>query len=260
MSQLAYQIDINCDMGESFGLYKIGQDELLFPYISSCNIACGFHGGDPLHIESTIKNAIKHGVQIGAHPSYPDLQGFGRRAMKIPPRELKAIIKYQVAALKGLTEAEGGTLSYVKPHGALYNTAANNNEEGIIIFEAIQEIDENLAIMGLAGSEFEKLVKQNNCRFIREGFADRKYLSNGLLMPRNKPEALIKETQTVLEQVRNMIFHHKVATEKGMISLIVDSICIHGDNPYVLDLVKSIQSLSQVEGFIIQSSLKRIHL
>ena len=138
-------IDINCDMGESYGHFKVGNDDALFPYISSCNIACGFHGGDPFHIAQTIKKAIAHGVRIGAHPAYPDLAGFGRRKMQIPTIELTAIIKYQVAALKGMTESMGGRLAYVKPHGALYNTAANNVAESTTIIEAVQAIDDSLA-------------------------------------------------------------------------------------------------------------------
>lgn len=126
------KIDINCDMGESYGRFKIGNDADIFPLISSCNIACGFHGGDPLHIEDTIKLALKHKVAIGAHPSYPDLAGFGRRQMHLEASELKALIKYQVAALKGMTESLGGRLTFVKPHGALYNSASDNIDEALL--------------------------------------------------------------------------------------------------------------------------------
>jgi UPF0271 protein len=251
-----YQIDINCDMGESYGLYKVGNDELLFPFISSCNIACGFHGGDPFHIETTIKNAIKHDVTIGAHPSYPDLQGFGRRPMKIPFAELKAIIKYQVAAIKGLTEAAGGHLSYVKPHGALYNRIAEDKEEALVVIEAVNEIDSNLAIMGLAGSNFEQLAHQNNVNFISEGFADRRYLPNGLLMPRTMPNAVIPDISRSLQQVKKMIFSHKIATDNGLVDLKVDSICIHGDNPLALELAKAIHLAAHTDKFLIQSPLK----
>ena len=142
MKQLS--IDINCDMGESFGNYSTGNDAEIFPWISSCNIACGFHGGDPFHIEQTLKQAITYGVRIGAHPGYPDLGGFGRRKMKIGRAELKAILKYQIAALKGMTESLGATLAYVKPHGALYNTASTDISETEVILAAISEIDPSL--------------------------------------------------------------------------------------------------------------------
>lgn len=256
MAKIKHHIDINCDMGESYGLYKLGNDELLFPFISSCSVACGFHGGDPFHIEKTIKNAIHHKVQIGAHPSYPDLQGFGRRPMSVPFAELKSIIKYQIAAVKGLTEANGGTMSYVKPHGALYNSVAVNTDEALIVMEAIQEIDPDLAIMGLAGSSFEQLAHQHNLTFISEGFADRRYLPSGQLMPRSMPNALIKDTITAMQQVKSMVFDKKVKTDDGMKSLSVDSICIHGDNPLALELVKAIHLAAQKDGFTIKSSLK----
>jgi len=196
-------------------------------------------------------------VKIGAHPSYPDLQGFGRRPMKIPYKELKSIIKYQVAAIKGLTEAAGGKLTYVKPHGALYNSVAVNTEEALIVIEAINEIDSDLAIMGLAGSSFEQIVHQNNINFISEGFADRRYLPDGQLMPRNMPNALITNIASSMQQVKHMIFDKKVATDAGMVYLAVDSICIHGDNPLALELVKAIHLAAQKDGFHIASSLKK---
>ena len=146
------EIDINCDLGESYGNDIVGNDRAIFPYITSCNIACGFHGGDPLTIENTIRQAIKYHVQIGAHPSYQDLEGFGRRPMQIPHEELKALIKYQIAALKGLVESLGSKVHYVKPHGALYNRMVQNADETKYVIEAIQKIDPNLQLMGLAGS------------------------------------------------------------------------------------------------------------
>jgi len=152
---MSKSIDINCDLGESYGNYKIGIDDAVFPYLSSCNIACGFHGGDPLHIKSTISKAIKYNVQIGAHPSYPDRLGFGRNKMNIAGRELQAIVEYQVAALKSMVESQGTQLNYVKPHGALYNSLSNDIEEAKYVFAGILAIDPNLKIMGLAGSAVE---------------------------------------------------------------------------------------------------------
>ncbi len=233
-----HQIDINCDMGESYGQFKVGNDAQLFPYISSCNIATGFHAGDPLHIEQTIKGALEQGLRIGAHPSYPDLAGFGRRKMALAAEELKAIIKYQVAALKGMVESRGGKLAYIKPHGALYNEMAHNEAEAIPVIEAIQAIDPDLALMGLAGSQLEQIAQQLNIHFIAEAFADRRYESNGQLQARNKEGAVIQEPELAVKQVLDMVLHQKVTTADGIsIPIQAQSICIHGDNPAAVDIL-----------------------
>lgn len=237
-------IDLNCDMGESFGNYKIGNDDLIFPYITSCNVACGFHGGDPFHIENTIKKAIQYGVQVGGHPSYPDLQGFGRRKMSVPAVELKAIIKYQIAAIKGITESHNGKMTYVKPHGALYNTAASDEKEASIIIQAIQEIDENIAIMGLAGSTNELLAKEMGIRFIAEAFADRRYTADGRLMSRSKVGAVLHKPEDTASQVLSMVKQKTVTADDGsIIPLKPQTICIHGDNPKVVDILKAIHQI-----------------
>lgn len=234
-------IDINCDMGESFGQYKIGNDISILPYITSSNIACGFHGGDPFHIENTIKQAIKHGVQIGAHPSYPDLNGFGRRYMQIEKAELKAIIKYQIAAIKGLAESQGAKLKYVKPHGALYNQAARDEVESKVIISAVKEIDEKLILMGLAGSVTEKICMEENVNFIAEAFADRKYESDGTLMYRRKTESVLLDPTTAAAQVLSIVLEKCVVADDGTkIPIHAQSICIHGDNPAAVDILKKI--------------------
>lgn len=239
MNQL--KIDINCDMGESFGNYTIGNDDKVFPYITSCNIACGFHGGDPLHIEKTIKGALAHGVQIGAHPSYPDLAGFGRRYMQIKADELKAIVKYQVAALKGMTESLGGQLAYVKPHGALYNTAAKQKMEALAVIEAVQAIDSSLILMGLAGSPIEALAKEMEIPFVAEAFADRTYMSDGSLRSRTLDEAVIEDPEKASAQVLSIVLDQSVQTYEGQsLPLQAQSICIHGDNRRVEALLQAI--------------------
>lgn len=236
------KLDINCDMGESRGAFIVGNDELLFPYIQSCNIACGFHGGDPLHIENTIKNALKHKVRIGAHPSYPDLEGFGRRKMALSAENLTAIIKYQVAALKGMVESLGGQLAYVKPHGALYNTAAKNEREARIVIAAIQAIDPQLALMGLANSTMEQIAQQVDIPFIAEAFADRRYEPTGQLMSRSKQGAVIQDAAQALAQVESIFVRKIVQASDGVyIPMMAQSICIHGDNPAALDILKVIQ-------------------
>ncbi len=238
----ATKIDINCDLGESYGNFKIGQDIDIFPYITSCNIACGFHGGDPLQIEKTIQLALNHNVRIGAHPSYPDLLGFGRVNMEIDKAALKALVKYQIAALKGLVESQGGNLKYVKPHGALYNTISKDYDKAITVIKAIQSFSSSLALMGLAGSHLEKLAFQNNIPFISEAFIDRRYQENGMLMSRSKNYAVIKNPSEALEQARMIFFEKQVKTETGKyIPLKANSFCIHGDNPSALMILKKLK-------------------
>lgn len=234
-------IDLNCDMGESYGRFQIGNDEQIFPLISSSNIACGYHGGDPHHLEKTIRLALRHKVQIGAHPSYPDLMGFGRRKMEIPPAELKSMVKYQVAALKGLTESLGGQLKYVKPHGALYNSMARNPREAAAVVEGILEIDSELMIMGLAGSHLQEMIPQMGATFIGEAFADRRYEPDGSLMSRQKPGAVLSDPGQIAEQVLNIVQKKTVVSSAGKeIPIRADSICIHGDNPQVFPILQSI--------------------
>jgi UPF0271 protein len=232
MNQLS--IDINCDLGESYGRYQIGNDDLVFPHITSANIACGFHGGDPLHIEQTIKGALAHDVQIGAHPGYPDLMGFGRRNMQIPAAELKAIVKYQIAALKGLTESLGGQLTYVKPHGALYNTMARDLKEATTVVEAILDMDDQLAIMGLAESHVQQVVEEKGGRFIAEAFADRQYEADGKLRSRTKQHSVFYNPAQIAQQVLSIAKDQQVrAFDGSQVQLKAQSICIHGDNPNV---------------------------
>lgn len=240
---MTLNIDINCDMGESYGNFKVGQDEAIFPWITSSNIACGFHGGDPLHIESTIRQAIAHGVQVGAHPGFPDLQGFGRRKMQIKPNELKAIVKYQIAALKGLTESLGSKLIYVKPHGALYNQAADNEAEAKAIVEAVKEIDEELILMGLAGSLMENMALSQKRPFVAEAFADRRYTDIGRLRSRALENAVIHDPQEAAQQVISIVKNQCVYSYSGQeIPLKAQTICIHGDNHIALDILKAIDT------------------
>jgi len=242
-------IDINCDMGESYGHFKIGNDEAILPYISSCNIACGFHGGDPFHIAQTIKKAIAHKVRIGAHPAYPDLAGFGRRKMQIPTIELTAIIKYQVAALKGMTESIGGRLAYVKPHGALYNTAASDVKESTTIIEAVLAIDDSLAIMGLAGSVTQKVAEAMNVPFIAEAFSDRTYTKDGRLQSRLQAGAVIQEPTRSAAQVLSIIQKQQVLSHTGtIVPIVAQSICIHGDNPAAVAILQAIDLLLTQNG------------
>lgn len=242
-------IDINCDMGESFGNHLIGNDQAIFPYITSSNIACGFHGGDPLHMHRTIEAAIKHGVQIGAHPGFPDLAGFGRRNMALSPDELKAVIKYQLAAIQGMARSLGTSVKYVKPHGALYNLASGDEKVAKTLIAAIDEIDPGLFIMGLAGSLFQQICLSLNVPFIAEGFADRGYGPDGNLYSRSLPGAVITDPETAASQVMDMVLKNQITTIEGqVIPMEVQSICIHGDNPVAVDILKAIDASLSVTG------------
>ncbi len=242
-------IDINCDMGESYGNFKIGNDDAVFPHITSCNIACGFHGGDPLHIEQTIKKALAHGVRIGAHPSYPDLMGFGRRSMQLSEEELFALVKYQVAAVKGMTESFGGQLAYVKPHGALYNAAASSISITKTIIKAIHAIDDQLYLMGLAGSITEQIARMQQIPFIAEAFADRQYTDEGKLQSRSEEGAVIQDPFKSAEQVVSLIKEERVISNTGSyVPVKAQSICIHGDNPSAVGILLQIDQLLEQNG------------
>ena len=242
-------------MGESYGNFKIGNDDAIFPHITSCNIACGFHGGDPLHIERTIKKAIAHKVRIGAHPSYPDLAGFGRRPMELSHEELYALVRYQVAALKGMTESLGGKLSYVKPHGALYNTAASSISVTKTIIAAVQSIDENLFIMGLAGSITEQIARVTKIAFIAEAFADRQYRDDGKLQTRKQEGAVIIDPFKSAEQVISIIKDQQVVSNTGKyVPVQAQSICIHGDNPSAVGILIQIDKLLKQHEIVAQTA------
>ena len=248
------QIDLNCDMGESFGQYQIGNDAAIMPLISSCNIACGFHAGDPMVMDRTINLALEHKVQIGAHPGYPDLAGFGRRQMQIDPAELRHILKYQIGALKGMVESYGARLAYVKPHGALYNTAAQDEKVAMAVASAVSEIDDGLLLMGLAGSLVARTCEQMSIRFVAEAFADRRYRDNGSLCSRKTKGAVLDDPEEAAQQVLRMVIHEEVKTETGkIIPLQAQSFCIHGDNPAALDTLKSIHRILQDQGIIVSA-------
>ncbi len=236
------QIDINCDMGESYGNFSVGNDKAIFPHITSTNIACGMHAGDPYHIQKTIEMAIAQGVQIGAHPGYPDLQGFGRRVIPMSAEELSASIKFQVAALKGMVESAGGQLKYVKPHGALYNEMAINEKEASTVVKAIKSIGPNLMIMGLAGSHVKQIVEAEGMTFIAEAFADRRYEADGKLMSRAKENSVIHNAQDAVNQVLSVVKNGYTQTLNGeKVELQAQSFCIHGDNPHAVEILKAIK-------------------
>ncbi len=238
-----FSIDLNCDIGESFGAWTMGNDAALMDFVSSVNIACGFHAGDASVIRRTIETAVKNGVKIGAHPSYPDLQGFGRREMKISADEVFDIVLYQVAALKGICEAFETRLNHVKPHGALYNTAAKDAKIAAAIAEAVKKIDKNLVFYGLSGSFLISEAEKIGLQTASEVFADRTYKSDGTLTPRTEPNALIHDSKQAVAQVLEMIFEQKVTATGGeKVALKAETICIHGDGANGLEFARLINA------------------
>lgn len=244
-----YKVDLNSDLGESFGAYTIGMDSEVLKYISSANVACGFHAGDPMVMEKTVAMAKANGVAVGAHPGYPDLMGFGRRNMSISPAEAKAYTKYQVGAMLAFTKAQGIKLQHCKPHGAFYNNAAVNMELAIAICEGIYEVDPDIILLGLAGSKHLEAAKEVGLRYASEVFADRAYMEDGTLVPRKMPGAVIHDTDVTIARVLKMVKEGCVESITGkIIPIKADSICVHGDNPKAIEFVNTIRSTLQAEG------------
>ena len=233
------QITLNCDMGESYGEWKMGCDEQLMPLIDSANIACGFHASDPKTMAQTIQLAIRHDVAIGAHPSYPDIIGFGRRSMTLAPDELTFNIIYQVGALKAMCESFNTDLCYIKPHGALYNDMIND----LAIFEAVADAVScfNVPLMMLAipnAQPFLDIADRYEVPLLFEAFADRAYLANGLLAPREMKGALLEDSESVINQVKQLTQYSKIRTLDGtMLAIEPDTICVHGDNPQAVEII-----------------------
>ncbi|MGM0839640.1 MAG: LamB/YcsF family protein [Bacillota bacterium] len=233
------KIDLNCDLGESFGTYTIGQDEEMMKFVSSVNVACGFHAGDPLVMKQTVTNALSHKLKIGAHPGLPDLQGFGRRMIHITPEEAYALVQYQTGALLAFVKAQGGKLSHVKPHGALYNMAAKDSELAASIAEAVYDLDPELTLFGLSQSELTKAGEEIGLHVAHEVFADRTYQSDGSLTPRSLPNAVLHDENEVEKQVLRMVEKQEVVSTDGeVLSIKADTICLHGDNMAALNLAK----------------------
>ncbi|MDC3416097.1 LamB/YcsF family protein [Aquibacillus salsiterrae] len=248
-------IDINCDMGESFGQYSLGNDEEVIRYVSSVNIACGFHAGDPTTMDRTVKLADKHHVRIGAHPGLPDLQGFGRRNIAILPVEAYQLTLYQVGALKAFTQANGAKLSHVKPHGALYNMAAKDKQLATAIAEAVYQLDPTLTLIGLSNSALTNAGEALGLTVAHEVFADRTYQSDGTLTPRHHPNAVINDEMQAIEQVKQMVLDQRVTSTTGkVIPIQADTVCVHGDNPHTLSFLKKLQDCLQQSGISLTSN------
>lgn len=246
------KVDLNSDVGESFGIYKIGSDEEVIPLISSANIACGFHAGDPSIMKTTLGIAGKNGVGAGAHPGLPDLVGFGRRKMEVTLEEIKDYVTYQVGALQAVACSQGLTLQHVKPHGALYNMAVEN----VAIWEAIAEtlsvLDKDLILVALAGpnrEQLEAIAARYSIRIAFEFFADRAYNSDGSLVSRKTPGAVLHDEGEVADRIVKLVAEGKVCAIDGSdIELKAETICVHGDNPEALALVRKIREALEASG------------
>ena len=235
MSGNILSIDLNADLGESFGAYTIGADPELIPLITSVNVACGFHAGDPLVMHKTVELCAKYGVAVGAHPGFPDLAGFGRRNMAMKPEEAKAAVLYQAGALAAFCRAAGVPLRHVKLHGAMYNMAAKDPLLARAVAEAVASLGEGIALMGLSGSEMLKAAHEAGVPVLSEVFADRGYRSDGSLVPRGQPGDLIRDEEEAASRVLRMIREGVVRSVEGVdVPIRADSVCVHGDGPKAL--------------------------
>ena len=236
------RIDLNCDMGESFGKYEIGRDEEVIQGITSANIACGFHAGDPVVMEKTLTLAKTWGVKVGAHPGYPDLEGFGRRAMGLTEPEIKTAVQYQIGALWAMAMAKGLRIKHVKPHGALYNLACQDRSVARAIAEAVAEVDDQLILVGLPKSELLHEGRLKGLKVAREIFADRGYREDGSLVPRGLEGDLITEHKIVAERMLDVVSKGQITAVTGKkIPMEGDTICIHGDSPHALEFVRTLR-------------------
>jgi UPF0271 protein len=246
-------IDINSDMGESFGPWIMGQDLELLSHVTSANIACGFHAGDPDVMLTTVRAAIAANVAIGAHPGLPDLQGFGRRAMAMTPAEVYALVIYQVGALQAFARSQGGRLHHVKTHGALYNMTARDPALADAVAQAVFDIDPALPIY-VANAPIAKATQSKGLTAIFEVYADRTYQDDGTLTPRSQPHAMIEDVQQAIAQVKRMVEHGLVRSLSGKdVPIKADTLCIHGDQPGAVEFARGIRAALEAEGIAIRT-------
>jgi UPF0271 protein len=247
---MVYRIDVNCDMGESFGAYTIGRDEEVIQHVTSVNVACGFHAGDPMVMRRTVKLAKKYGVAVGAHPGFPDLMGFGRRNMSVTREEAHNYMTYQIGALRAFCNSENIELQHVKAHGALYNMAVDDPDLAAAIAESVKEFTPTPVVLVLAKSQLQRTCEDAGLKVAREAFADRAYNPDGTLVSRRIPGAVIKDKEQIEKRVLHIVRESKVFSLDGKPVDLgrVDSICVHGDNPEAVEIAAAIRSTFQREG------------
>ena len=249
-----HAIDLNSDLGESFGAYTLGMDEKLMEYITSANVACGWHAGDPLVMQKTIRAAAKNGVAVGAHPGYPDLMGFGRREIKITPEEAYTYVLYQLGALDAFARTEGVKIQHVKPHGALYNQACKDEKLAGAICRAAQAFDRKLIVLAPYNSAFRTAAEAIGQPFAGEFFADRAYLPDGSLVPRSQPGAVIHDADEACRRVLQMAREGTVTCLDGTeLTMRCVSVCVHGDNAEALATVKKIRGALEDDGVLLRA-------
>lgn len=246
-------IDLNCDMGESYGVWSMGHDAEILPLVSSANIACGFHAGDPATMRKTVAGALGNGVAIGAHPGLPDLVGFGRRNMDITPQQAYDMVVVQVGALAATAASQGGRLHHVKAHGALYNMAVRDASLARALAQAVRDVDSSLVFYALASSDMARIASEVGLRVAHEVFADRTYQPDGSLTPRSRPDAMIEDPQVSIRQVLCMVQEGRVTAVDGSdVEVRADTLCIHGDQPGAVVFAKAIRAAFQEAGIQIR--------
>ncbi|MBI6704430.1 LamB/YcsF family protein [Pseudomonas viridiflava] len=235
-------IDLNSDLGESFGAWSMGDDAAILEVVSSANVACGFHAGDPAGILRTLEAAAARDVAVGAHVAYPDLVGFGRRNMDVPAEQLTADVIYQIGALQGLARSAGTTVTYVKPHGALYNTIAGDPVQAAAVIQAILRIDPQLKLVCLANSKLLGWARDAGLTCVSEAFADRAYTAQGTLVSRSRPGAVLHDVELITERMLRLVRDGVIEAEDGsLIELEADSICVHGDSPGAVNIAHALK-------------------
>ncbi|TCO80856.1 UPF0271 protein [Plasticicumulans lactativorans] len=251
---MSHRIDLNSDLGEGYGAWKMGDDATMLGIVSSANVACGFHAGDPLTILTTVREAAARGVAIGAHVSYPDRVGFGRRPMDVTSAELTADVIYQIGALQGVCAAAGTRVRYVKPHGALYNTIATDARQADAVIAAIREIDPALILMGLSGTPVLDRARDAGLATVAEAFADRGYTPDGQLVSRRLPGAVLHDAEAVAARMLRLATEGTLAAADGStLRLAADSICIHGDSPDAVGMARRVREVLVANGVTIAS-------
>ena len=242
-------VDLNADLGEGFGVWRLGDDDAMLDVVTSANVACGFHAGDPAGLARTCTAAAARGVRIGAQVSYRDLAGFGRRFIDYTPEELTADVMYQIGALQALAHAAGSTVSYVKPHGALYNTIVNNHGQARAVAEAVHAVDPGLPVLGLAGSVLFAEAQKLGLRTVPEAFADRAYRPDGQLVSRRERNAVLHDTAEIADRVSSMVSAGRVAAVDGStIPITVESVCVHGDSPGAVQIANAVPDRLAADG------------
>lgn len=245
--------DLNCDMGESFGPYTLGLDEQVMPLISSANVACGFHAGDPQVLRRTVALAARHGAGVGAHVSFPDLVGFGRREMQVDPRELENDVLYQIGAIQAFCRAEGAPLRHVKPHGALYNIAQRDRATAEAIARAVAAYDRGLILFAQPRSVMAQVAQEAGVRVAGEVFADRAYTPDGALASRKLPGSVIHDPEAVAERALRMATEGRITAIDGTeLTVPAETICVHGDTPGAVELIRRIRQRLEVAGVLIR--------